>query len=625
MFYLTRDNLPIFLPLGFIGLYRWFWFVLKLFAYWLYKPIKPRRSPKYRAIRDVTILVPTIDSGEEIKLAIKTWLKNKPYEIIFITTEKARAALEELGREVDPDGRVVRVITVGRANKRNQMTAGINHVKTEITVFCDDDVLWPDTMLKYMLAPFEDKRMGGVGTSQVALPLGKRMTIWEILAAYRLSLRNIEITATTYIDGGVCCLSGRTAAYRTSILRDPAFQWEFTHEFWRGKYHQHSGDDKFLTRWLHSHNWRTYIQCCSQAELSSTFKDNWRFLKQILRWTRNTWRSDIKSLFFERQIWTRHPFTAFTMIDKFFNPITLLAGPVTVIYLCSDRSAADGLPVWVIIVSYIVWLCLTRLIKYTPHFCRRPQDALAIPVWLVFNIAFAIMKVYCLFTLHVTDWGTRTGADHKEKKADDMEIYVPRWMGGTHTGGAADSECSIDQIPDGAAPAAEPASDVKPLDSVVVVDGDAKGKGPLVDGDDEGKSPFVDPRPSVQIEITPAEEPPAAAARSLGAQRSIVILPERAAGEQQAGVEGEGGNGGAGGSRGGKGFGAIAARLWPGKGKASASGANLATPGVILTPPSPAVTVRSKGPRQVPLLEGEVDAPVTIAVATEDEPFKTSS
>ena len=75
------------------------------------------------------------------------------------------------------------------------------------------------------------------------------MTIWEILAAYRISMRNIEIVSTTYIDGGVCCLSGRTAAYRTAILRDPDFQWKFTHEFWRGKYHQHSGDDKFLTRW----------------------------------------------------------------------------------------------------------------------------------------------------------------------------------------------------------------------------------------------------------------------------------------------------------------------------------------------------------------------------------------
>nr|KAJ3410757.1 hypothetical protein HK105_002820 [Polyrhizophydium stewartii] len=307
------------------------------------------------------------------------------------------------------------------------MVAGVNHVKSDIVVFCDDDAIWPDTMLAWILAPFEDRQMGGVGTSQTVVTKNKHMTIWEILAAYRISMRNIEITSSTYIDGGVCCLSGRTAAYRTAILRDPKFQWDFTHEFWLGRFHQHSGDDKFLTRWMHSHAWKTYIQCCPQAELASTFKDNWRFLKQLLRWTRNTWRSDIRSLIFERQVWTRHPFVAFSMLDKFFNPVTLLAGPVTVAYLATRHQ--NALPVWAVLTSYIAWLLITRLIKYMPHFVRRPQDALAIPIWLIFNIVFVIMKIYCLFTLHVTDWGTRQGADDKHDGDNDIsEIYVPHWL-----------------------------------------------------------------------------------------------------------------------------------------------------------------------------------------------------
>ncbi|KAJ3162118.1 hypothetical protein HDU86_005816 [Geranomyces michiganensis] len=427
MFYLTRESLPIFLPLGFIGVYRWFWFFVKILAYVLYKPRKPRRHPRYTPSRDVTILVPTIDSGDEIRLAVRTWLKCDPYEIIFVTTPVARAALESLAREVDPLYQKIRVVTIAKPNKRNQMVAGINHVRTAITVFCDDDVLWPETMLQWMLAPFEDKLMGGVGTSQKVLAIHKRMTIWEILAAFRISLRNIEITATTYIDGGVCCLSGRTAAYRSCMLRDPDFQWAFTHEYWRGKYHQHSGDDKFLTRWCHSHNWRTYIQACPEAELSSTFKDNWRFLKQLLRWTRNTWRSDFRSLFTERYVWHRHPFVAFTMLDKFFNPITLLAGPATVIWVLCRTPTQGALAHWVIATSYIVWLVITRLIKYMPHFVRRPQDVAFIPVWLVFNIYFAVMKVYCLFTLHVTDWGTRDGADASKGDKDDVDIFRPKW------------------------------------------------------------------------------------------------------------------------------------------------------------------------------------------------------
>jgi hypothetical protein len=178
------------------------------------------------------------------------------------------------------------------------------------------------------------------------------MTVWEVLAAFRLTIRNIEIASSTHIDGGVPCLSGRTAAYRTIILKDPEFLHGFTHDYWLGKYHLNSGDDKFLTRWMVSHGWSTYIQCCKEAELLSTMKPNWRFLKQVLRWTRNTWRSDLRSLFMERYVWTSHPYCAYTMVstakilveanpttapsnsylqvDKLFNPFTLLYGPIVV-------------------------------------------------------------------------------------------------------------------------------------------------------------------------------------------------------------------------------------------------------------------------------------------------------
>lgn len=425
MFYLTNENLPFFIPLGFIGVYRWFWFIVRVLAYIVYKPIQPRKHPRYKPHKDVTIVVPTIDADENIKKALQSWLKNNPYEVIFVTIPSAKPSIEALIHEVDPQGLKVRVITVSKPNKRNQMVAGANHVKTEITVYCDDDVLWPPTMLEYMLAPFEDKQMGGVGTSQKAIPLGKKMTLWEVLAAYRISMRNIEIVSTTYIDGGVCCLSGRTAAYRSRILRDPEFQWAFTHEFWLGKYHQHSGDDKFLTRWIHSHYWKTHIQACPEAELCSTFKASWLFLKQLLRWTRNTWRSDMRSLITERYLWSRHPFTAFTMLDKFFNMITLLAGPITVGYLCTRSDA--GLPAYVIIISYVCWLLISRLVKYMPHFIRRPWDILYLPIWIIFTLFFALLKIYCLFTLHVTNWGTRKGADDKHEEKEDLDIYTPHW------------------------------------------------------------------------------------------------------------------------------------------------------------------------------------------------------
>lgn len=294
--------------------YRYLWYLIRIAASLAYRPVPLPENPTYVAEEDVTIIVPTIDAGEEFKEAARSWLAGKPKEVIIVTEEKMLGPLQELANSVDPQR--IRVITVPYANKRLQMVKGIKEVTTDIIVFADDDAIWPPTLLPYVLACFEDQKVGGVGTSQRVQPVGSKFTVWEVLAAFRLTIRNIEIAASTHIDGGVCCLSGRTAAYRTVILKDPEFIHGFTHDYWLDRYHLNSGDDKFLTRWMVSHGWSTYIQCCKEAELLSTMKPNWRFLKQVLRWTRNTWRSDMRSLFTERYIWTAHPYVAFTMVSQ---------------------------------------------------------------------------------------------------------------------------------------------------------------------------------------------------------------------------------------------------------------------------------------------------------------------
>ena len=194
---------------------------MRILAYCLYKPIKPRQHPKYTS-SNVTLIVPTIDTGEDIKIALTSWLKCNPSQIIFVTVSEAFDELNSMAREFDSTGERIKVIKVKKGNKRNQMSilfnflvAGVNQCNTPITIFVDDDVIWPETMIEWILAPFENRQVGGVGiiflikgTSQIVKPVGKYFTIWEILAAFRISMRNIEITSTTYIDGGVCCLSG---------------------------------------------------------------------------------------------------------------------------------------------------------------------------------------------------------------------------------------------------------------------------------------------------------------------------------------------------------------------------------------------------------------------------------
>ncbi|KAF9041715.1 putative polysaccharide synthase [Hymenopellis radicata] len=413
MLYLTSDDFPIFVPFGLIGFYRYFWYIIRISASLAYRPVPLPTNPTYTPSEDVTIIVPTIDAGPEFIAAARSWLAGSPpKEIIIVTEERMLEPLRALAEEVDKER--IKVLTVPFANKRLQMAAGIKAAQTDILVFADDDALWPPTLLPYVLACFEDQRIGGVGTSQRVQAVGDRMTVWEVLAAFRLTIRNIEISASTHIDGGIPCLSGRTAAYRTIILKDPEFLYGFTHDYWLGKYQLNSGDDKFLTRWMVSRGWGTYVQCCKEAELLSTMKPNWRFLKQVLRWTRNTWRSDLRSLFTERFIWTAHPYVAYTMVDKLFNPLTLLVGPCLVAYVVykSTIPVDDGgyhLPWWNVILSYLVWLTATRTAKLLPHLWTRPQDIIYVPAFILFGYYFAVMKLYALCTLHETGWGTRAG------------------------------------------------------------------------------------------------------------------------------------------------------------------------------------------------------------------------
>lgn len=97
---------------------------------------------------------------------------------------------------------------------------------------------------------------------------------------------------------------------------------------------------------------------------------------------------------------------AYSMIDKFLNPFTLLAGPALVIFLCARSASNDPingvyvLPVWNILLSWCVWLTATRTAKLAPHLWNRPADIIYVPVWVAFGYYFSVMKLYALFTLH---------------------------------------------------------------------------------------------------------------------------------------------------------------------------------------------------------------------------------
>lgn len=283
----------------FHSVFRYFRLIVNLISHWTFKPIPIPEHPSYTS-QDVTVIIPTIDGdGEELRRTIKTCLATQPHEVIIVTVDANIKQTWQMASDIN--SKKIRVLSVEKANKRRQMCEAIPEVTSKITVFADDDVIWPAAVLQWMLAPFEDEKMGGVGTSQRLMRPAKP-TLWSFLGSLYLERRNFDCSACLHIDGGLPCLSGRTVAYRTKILQDEAFTFGFTHETWR-TYQLNADDDNFVTRWMYSHGWKIAMQYHKAAEVQTTLEDSPKYLKQCLRWVRSNWRSNLTSLFVERHYW----------------------------------------------------------------------------------------------------------------------------------------------------------------------------------------------------------------------------------------------------------------------------------------------------------------------------------
>lgn len=196
----------------------------------------------------------------------------------------------------------VTVTSVTHANKRIQLCHALPHVKTAFTLLLDDDVLLPPRFMDWTLAPFQDPKVGGVGTNQ-RLRRKESPNPFDFLGALYLERRNFDCLACNWMDGGLPCLSGRAVMYRTEILQDPDFTYGFANETW-SSYQLNADDDNFITRWLFSHQWKIQFQYHAECEVQTTLEGNWKYLKQCLRWVRSNWRSNLRSMFVERNVWT---------------------------------------------------------------------------------------------------------------------------------------------------------------------------------------------------------------------------------------------------------------------------------------------------------------------------------
>ncbi|KAL5356272.1 glycosyltransferase like family 2-domain-containing protein [Aspergillus floccosus] len=386
--------------------------VVHIFSFWfLYKPIPVPRQPTYSP-RDCSIILPTVDpNNPDFEECLVSCLRNGPGAIIIVTVgEKLTNLTKTLVSPIQalfPDTKIT-VEASNVANKRLQVSHGLQFVKTKITVLLDDHVFWPSTkFLPTTLAPFEHPRVGVVGTNKRVRRTDKGFNIksfWNMLGALYLERHNFEIRATNAIDGGVFVISGRTSAHRSGIIQDPSFIEGFTNErFFFGKFGPlNADDDNFITRWAVRHGWEVKIQYCPEALIETTLGTYPKFLSQCLRWVRSTWRSNSASLFTDRTVWHRQPWCVYAVYLTSFVNFALFYDGALVYTLVHSSWARQR---W--LACLVVWIFFTKLTKLIPYFIREPLDLVMLPGYLAFAYFHSLIKLYAGLTFWVTAWGGR--------------------------------------------------------------------------------------------------------------------------------------------------------------------------------------------------------------------------
>lgn len=281
-------------------LWRYTRLIVNIIASWTVRPIRPARIPSYTT-KDVSVVIATLGTNEDFSRCILSINACSPKAIVVVTPQKNVARIKNTCNELG----LFEVTVLGskKANKRLQMIQGLKSSTTAITAFADDDVFWRPTFLTYILAAFEDIEVGAAGGfTSPSRP--RSPNVWEFLGACYLERWNFEIAATSHVDGGVACLSGRTSVVRTKIVQDARFLDEFENEKFIGLIPLVTADDdNCMTRWMVNHGWKIKIQCAKEAELTTALEDDSSFLGQCVRWSRTTWRSNFTSMFLDRKIW----------------------------------------------------------------------------------------------------------------------------------------------------------------------------------------------------------------------------------------------------------------------------------------------------------------------------------
>lgn len=386
---LTWPQLRHLLPIGIVGLISWSVWLTRFTLSRFYRPVAPGFTST------TSLVVPSFREDPDIlDRCLKSWLAERPTEVIVVPDLEDTEVIRRLKARAETDPRLI-VVPFAHQGKRSALGVGIRRATSEILVLADSDTEWEPGLLAAVLAPFRNPKVGGVGTKQNAyLP---RTSAWRRVANWMINVRYLDYVPSQSRAGAVACLSGRTVAYRRAVVM-PVLE-HLEDEYFMGR-RCVSGDDGRLTWLVLASGYKTVYQ--STARAVSMFPDSGRaFLKQRLRWSRNSYRCYLTAIW-KGWLW-RQPFMCqLTVLQVMLTPLTMgFAATYLVGWLLRPQPYVAPIA--------IGWLLLARTVRGISHLIRHPGDIWVLPLVAVMTIFVALpVKLYAFLTMNVHGWLTRS-------------------------------------------------------------------------------------------------------------------------------------------------------------------------------------------------------------------------
>lgn len=348
-----------------------------------------------------SVVLPIYNEKEEIvKKVIQSILSQKNVDLELLIIDDYSENREALSKEVysyyEADPRVTIFYLDHNKGKRHSQKLGFDAAKKEYIVTVDSDTIVHDPRaIHRLLNHFKiDSRIGAV-TGNVRVE-NKETSILTRLISYRYWLAFNQEREAQSLSGVVFCCSGPFSAYKKTII--DKIKEKYISQVFLGKKCTY-GDDRHLTNLVLKKGYKAIYARDAKAYtyVPENMKD---YLKQQIRWNKSFYRE----LFWSGKLMFSKPiYFMYELLMQTVLPFLLLGAIFTLFYQVFIQQQYH------LILQYVVILIVMSLIRIIYGIYQtKDRNFIIFALYGFVHVALLLpIRLYALFTLRDTNWGTR--------------------------------------------------------------------------------------------------------------------------------------------------------------------------------------------------------------------------